>query len=183
MTAFSSIPVATTSVAYLALGSNQGRREQAVLRAVRAIAASGVGVVKALSSLYETEPVDMPHARARRFVNAVVAVETLLSPEELLQRVKGVEADMGRSGGHFEPREIDVDIIACGDWAVHTPDLTIPHPRYAERAFVLVPLRDVAPEFRCPRSGAAIDELVSGLARPGGVVRISSRGLVSPEAK
>lgn len=175
-----STSVATGSVAHLALGSNVGQREHAVLCSVRAIEASGAGRVKALSPLYETEPVDMPHAR--RFVNAVVEVETLLSPEDLLQRVKSVEGDMGRTGGHLEPREIDVDIIAYGVSTMNTADLTIPHARYAQRAFVLFPLKDVAPGFRCPRTGATIDELVSSLAGLGGVVQISNRGLVSPGA-
>lgn len=180
MSATQGTSVVTTTVAYLGLGSNMGRREAAVLAAVKALQVSGVGTVTALSPLYETDPVDMPHApHARRFINAVVELNTLLSPGDLLQRVKGVEGEMGRSGGHYEPREIDVDIIAYGDATAESTDLTLPHPRYTRRAFVLIPLRDIAPGFCCPRTGATIDRMVTELAQDDGVVRISNRGVAT----
>jgi len=162
--------------AFIALGSNMGKREAAVLEAVRRLQSEGAGVVLRLSSLYETEPVDM--APTRRFINALVQVRPLLSPEDLLIRLKTIEKRMGRAGGHNAPRTIDLDLVACGDAVVDTPDLTLPHPRYHGRAFVLLPLREVAPEFRCPRTGTSIHRLVESLGPIRGVARVSGRGLI-----
>ena len=93
--------------AYIAIGANLGRREHSVLAAARAVAETGAAEVCAISSLYETEAVGMREARP--FVNAVMEVRALLSPSDLLIRLKTIENDLGRRGGHNRPREIDLD--------------------------------------------------------------------------
>lgn len=162
--------------AYLSLGANLGRRERTVLRAIRRLHAPDIGQVCAISSLYETEPVGVDGQPP--FINAVTEVMTLLSPGDLLQRVKELERRLGRRGGHFAPREIDIDIVSFGAHVLESQQLSLPHPRYQQRAFVLVPLREVAPGFVCPRTGRPVDELIAGLADAQGIHRVSGRAAV-----
>jgi 2-amino-4-hydroxy-6-hydroxymethyldihydropteridine diphosphokinase len=168
--------VAPEKTAYLALGSNVGSREQTVLGAVRRLAASGIRP-HALSSLYESEPAE--GVGGGRFINAVVEVRSLLCPEDLLNRLKSIEKSLGRTGGHNLPREIDIDIISVGDLILETETLTVPHPRFGDRAFVLLPLKEIAPAFVCPRTGRSIDRLIGTLADKQTVVRASGRCVVS----
>lgn len=161
---------------YLALGSNLGARERAVLEAVHRIASAGIAVT-ACSSLYESDPAE--GAGGGPFVNAVAEVRALLCPGDLLNRLKSIEKSMGRTGGHNRPREIDIDILCLGDALIDTRELTVPHRRLAARAFVLVPLREVAPGFRCPRTGRTVDELVESLGGGAGVTRISGRRVIA----
>lgn len=158
---------------FLGLGSNVGPRERNILGAVGRIEAAGGGEVKRLSSLYETEPVGCGPMRA--FVNAVVEVASAVPPEELLMRMQALETELGRRGGHNEPRTIDIDIITAGTNMMRTGALTLPHPRYAVRRFVIVPLGEIAPDFHCPATGRSIDELLRSATAEGGVERISSR--------
>ncbi|UCG52441.1 MAG: 2-amino-4-hydroxy-6-hydroxymethyldihydropteridine diphosphokinase [Candidatus Latescibacterota bacterium] len=159
--------------AYLSLGSNLGERESAVLGVARTLETSGIGRCVRLSSLYETDPVGCPAMDV--FINAVVEFESLLCPVDLLKRLKAMEKRMGRRGGRNEPRELDIDILTMGKTLVDTEDLVVPHPRYRERAFVLIPLRELAPRFRCPATGLGIDELIDALPERHGVVRVSGR--------
>jgi len=158
--------------AYLAIGSNVGRREVAVLSVLRRLEGADIGHGFRMSSLYETEPIGV--APMRPFVNAVLEVQSLLCPGDLLKRVQELERAMGRSGGHNEPREIDIDIVAVGDERMRTPELTVPHPRYSERAFVLAPLLELNPDFRCPATGRAGSDLLRHLDSQR-VSRISTR--------
>lgn len=141
---------------YLGLGSNLGNREHNLLAAVTYLAKE-MRVMR-ISSPYDTAPVgykDQP-----RFLNAVVEVETMLEPEELLKKVKQIETDMGRIESFTDgPRLIDIDILLYSDVIMQTKDLTIPHPRYAQRAFVLAPLAELAPDMTCPLSGSRIKEM------------------------
>jgi 2-amino-4-hydroxy-6-hydroxymethyldihydropteridine diphosphokinase len=163
---------------FLGLGSNVGARERNILRAVDRLEAAGGGVVRRVSSLYETEPVGC--GPMRPFINAVVEVTGGVGPEELLSRLQKLERELGRSGGHNEPREIDIDIIAMGTMVVQTDALTVPHPRFAERRFVIVPLAEIAPDFVCPASGRPVGRLLDGLVGDGaGVQRISSRKAIA----
>ena len=159
--------------AYVALGSNLARREHAILRAARRVQESGAGRVRRLSSLYESAAVGM--GEAPPFLNAVLELVPLLTPADLLQRLKAVELELGRTGGHNQSREIDLDLIAFAGHVVETDFLTLPHPRYAERPFVVVPLAEIAPGFRDPKSGRTIAEIAAGLADLGSVRRISGR--------
>ncbi len=162
--------------AYVALGSNVGDRETMVLRAARALEREGVAQLLALSSLYETEPIACEPMDD--FVNMVVQVRPLLWPEDLLKRIQVLEKQLGRCGGHNEPRTVDVDIVAMGNRVLDTPHLRIPHPRYATRAFVLVPLQEIAPGFTCPVTGRAVSEMIGALPERQRVTRISGRSVV-----
>ncbi len=163
--------------AYVALGANLGRREESILRAVRLMQARGAGRVTAVSGLYESDPEGIPGAP--RFINAVVEVAPLLEPADLLQRLKSIEVCMGRAGGHGESREIDLDLVSFAGEVLETPDLVLPHPRFHGRAFVLVPLRELAPDFRCPGTGRSIDELVDALPAGVSVVRVGGWSTVT----
>ena len=163
-------------LAYVALGANLGRREQTILCALRCFEARGVGSVVRASSLYESAAVGMGEAPA--FVNAVAEVVPLLRPRDLLERLKAIEAELGRSSGHNQSREIDLDLVAYADEVADTDELRLPHPRYHQRAFVLVPLAEIAPNFRDPRTRRPVAELVAQCdART--VRRVSSRAWIA----
>jgi 2-amino-4-hydroxy-6-hydroxymethyldihydropteridine diphosphokinase len=134
--------------AYFGLGSNLGERAVHLQFAVDGLAAQ-VGRVVALSPIYETEPVGGPPQPD--FLNAVVAIETALPGRELLRVAKELEAAAGREppepGKRWGPRPLDIDILMIGDERIDEPDLVVPHPRIHQRAFVLAPLADVAPEL------------------------------------
>ena len=164
------------TIAYVGLGSNLGQREALVLRAARELEARRAARVRRLSSLYLSDPVDI--ADARRFVNAVAEVETLLPPVDLLERLKAIEAVMGRTSGHRQSREIDLDLVSYGRELVTSERLVVPHPRFHLRAFVLIPLREIAPGFTCPRTERTVDQLLAALPGDGGVERISGRDFV-----
>ena len=112
------------------------------------------------------------------FINAVVEFEPLLCPVDLLKRLKLLEKRMGRTGGRDEPRELDLDIVACGTSIIRGETLTLPHPRYRDRAFVLIPLREISSSFVCPETGRSIDDLVSSLGERQYVCKVSSRKTV-----
>lgn len=129
---------------------------------------SRCGQIEQLSSLYETDPVG--YADQPRFLNAVCRLATSLSPEDLLSAVKDIEAGMGREPGFPNaPRPIDIDILFYGDWIMNLPHLVIPHPRLEERAFVLVPLAEIAPGLVHPVSGRTVKEMVDSLESRAGV--------------
>ena len=134
--------------AYLGLGSNLGDRAAHLQFALEGLA-ERAGRVVAISPVYETEPVGGPPQP--EYLNAVVAVETALSPRELLRVAKELEAVAGREppepGKRWGPRPLDIDVLMVGDERVDEPDLVVPHPRIHQRAFVLAPLADVAPEM------------------------------------
>ena len=132
--------------AYLALGSNLGDRARHLQTAVDSLAVVAKVAVVAASSVYETDPVGGPDQG--RFLNAVVAIDTELTPQELLTVAQGLEHDAARVRvEHWGPRTLDVDVLLVGDLVVAEPDLVVPHPRMGERGFVLAPLHDVAPDL------------------------------------
>ena len=144
--------------AYLGFGSNLGDREKRILSAMELLdRAEGVSVVSR-SSLYETDPVgetDQPP-----FLNAAAGVETELSPRELLKLIREIEETIGRTPTYrWGPREIDIDILFYDDCIIEEEGLTIPHPRMHERAFVLVPLLEIAPDAVHPVLGKRINEI------------------------
>ena len=144
-----------------------------MLAAVRAVASGGAARLRALSSLYESEADGI--AGAPRFINAVAEVEALLPAVDLLERLKAIEADMGRTGGHQQSREIDLDLISCGTQTGVDGPLILPHPRFHQRAYVLIPLQEIAPGFVCPRTGTPVAELVSRLDARARLARVSGR--------
>lgn len=128
--------------AFLGLGSNLGDR-WANLRA----AVAGLPDVIAVSGVYETDPVGGPPGQDP-YLNAVVELDTELSPRQLLELAWRLEDESGRvRGERWGPRPLDVDVLMVGDLVVDEPELTVPHPRLRERSFVLVPLADVAPDL------------------------------------
>jgi 2-amino-4-hydroxy-6-hydroxymethyldihydropteridine diphosphokinase len=134
--------------AYFGLGSNLGDRAAHLQFGLDGLAARA-GRVVAISPVYETQPVGGPPQPD--FLNAVVAIETSLSPRDLLGVAKTLEAEAGREGPDPErrwgPRPLDIDVLMVGDERVDEPDLVVPHPRIHQRTFVLAPLADVAPEL------------------------------------
>jgi 2-amino-4-hydroxy-6-hydroxymethyldihydropteridine diphosphokinase len=132
--------------AYLSLGSNLGDRAGHLQTAVDALAAAPGVTVVAVSNVYETDPVGGPEQG--RYLNAVVAIDTALTPHELLALAQGIEADAHRvRAERWGPRTLDVDVLLVGDAVVSEPDLIVPHSRMWERGFVLAPLHDVAPDL------------------------------------
>ncbi len=133
---------------HLGLGSNVGDRRRNLQAAVDALPRHGVRVL-ASSSVYETEPVGGPPQPD--FLNAVVVLETALPARDLLRLAKSLEEAAGReppeAGNRWGPRPLDIDILMVGDERITEPDLVVPHPRIHQRAFVLAPLADVAPEL------------------------------------
>ena len=145
--------------AYVGLGANVGNRRENLDRAVELLAAEPGVRVPAVSSVRETDPVDYEYQP--RFLNAACAVETELGPRELLERLLAIERALGRerSGPRFGPRTIDLDLLLYGNETLDEPGLTVPHPRLAERLFVLEPLYELAPDLVLP-DGRAIRDLV-----------------------
>jgi 2-amino-4-hydroxy-6-hydroxymethyldihydropteridine diphosphokinase len=153
--------------AYLGLGSNLGNREQHIGTALAKLAAPDLRVAR-VSSLYETEPVGF--TAQRWFLNLVAEIETELFPMQLLSRIANVEQALGRvrtvKNG---PRTLDIDILLYGRAVVRTAKLEIPHPRMAERRFVLAPLAELAPDLRHPVTHQSIRAMLD--AAPAVAVR------------
>jgi len=138
--------VTRTRRCYLGLGSNLGDRAEFLQVAVDGLVGDPTVEVVGLSPVYETEPVGGPSQG--EYLNAVVAVDTKLSPLGLLALAQRLERRAGRvRSERWGPRTLDVDVLLVGEEEVETPELVVPHPRMTERAFVLAPLGDLAPEL------------------------------------
>ena len=145
---------------YLSLGSNLGDRKSHLDRALERLRQAGVEVKRA-SSIYETEPVGL---RAQPwFLNLVVEGETELFPLQLLRRLQSIEIAMGRrrSAARGGPRTIDIDILFYGNFVIESEALIVPHPRLAERRFVLEPLMEIAPDLRHPVRHLTVKQLLA----------------------
>jgi 2-amino-4-hydroxy-6-hydroxymethyldihydropteridine diphosphokinase len=152
--------------AYIGLGSNLGNRMATLRTAVQRIRT--LGRVSGVSRLYETEPVG--YLEQPRFLNAVLALETVLTPANLLHALLEIEHDLGRTRSFPNaPRTLDLDLLLVDDVMLDTPELTLPHPRLHERAFVLVPLAEIAPEIVHPGFGQTARELLQALPDQEGV--------------
>ena len=161
------------TIAYIGLGSNLGDKKANCRRAV-ALLAKDSRVVRA-SALYCTEP--MGYAEQDDFINAVVEIETGLSPEALLQQCRSIEEELGRVRTvHWGPRTIDVDILLYGAVVIETSELIIPHPLLHTRRFVLVPLCEIAPQAVHPRLQKTAADLLLALHDLQRVLRCDENG-------
>jgi len=139
--------MSNVNLVYLSTGTNLGNREQNLNNALAAV--SDFFSVSAVSSIYETEP--WGYSDQPTFLNQVIEGTTLLSPIDLFYLIKKIETGLGRAPTfRYGPRLIDIDILAFGDLVLESPELVIPHPRLQERAFVLVPLAEIAPGWVHP---------------------------------
>lgn len=153
-------------VAFIAIGSNLGDREANVRKAAALVADGVKATLLSMSSLYETEPWGIKEQPA--FVNAVMMIETGLTPLELLSHTRAIEAGMGRQRERqWGPRTIDLDIIFHDGLVMDEGGLTIPHPRAHERAFVMVPIAEIAPRFVHPSIGKTAAEIADALDKTG----------------
>lgn len=145
----------------MSLGSNTGNRLIILTKALSELERSGFCIIEK-SKIWETSPwgvTDQP-----RFLNMCVCAGTELTPEEMIKTIKNIEIKLGRRKSiKWGPREIDIDIIAIGEMVIETPGLSVPHPRMHERTFVLIPLKEIAPQFRHPITGKTLDEMIREL--------------------
>jgi 2-amino-4-hydroxy-6-hydroxymethyldihydropteridine diphosphokinase len=152
---------------YLSLGSNVGDRAANLRTAINRV--SSLGDVMAVSSFYETEPVEF--AAQPWFLNCAVELDTEKMPKQLLAGILDIEREMGRRRVQKKgPRTLDIDILLFGNSIIQTKGLTIPHPAMHERRFVLEPLAEIAPEARHPVIKRTVRELRDALP-PGQAVR------------
>ena len=155
------------AIVYLSLGSNKGDRIGYVQQATRLLGAcENVSIIRT-SAFYETEPWNM--SSDTWFVNAVVEIKTKLSPKELLAECKRIEAQLGRTpakSGNYGDRTIDIDILFYGNEIIQDEEITIPHKYVHLRAFTLVPLLELIPDFIHPVLHKSITDLHSDLENP-----------------
>ncbi len=164
--------------AYIALGSNLGDRELNLLRAVAEVGRLPDCRVTALSSFYETSPVGM--VKQDTFYNAVLRISTTLDAHSLLTHLLRIEdAIFKRVRTVYQgPRRMDLDLLLYGDRIINEENLIVPHPRLAERRFVLQPLCEIAPDLLHPPTGKTVRELLASLASDETVVKLVPEGRV-----
>ena len=162
-----------TEPVFVGLGSNMADPAKQVKTALERLDAKSEIELQNYSSLYRSPPWGDPDQAD--FVNAVAQISTLLAPVELLDVITHIERDMGRkrNGHRWGPRIMDLDLLAFGGRIINTDRLTVPHPRIAERAFVLVPFAEIAPQFSLPGLGP-IDQLLTLRDDAGTIRRLKS---------
>jgi 2-amino-4-hydroxy-6-hydroxymethyldihydropteridine diphosphokinase len=148
------------TIAYVGLGANLGDPRRQLQTALQELEALPATRVTAVSSLYRTDPIGNPDQP--EFFNQVVAMDTGLAAEQLLENLQEIEQKHSRERPFPNaPRTLDLDLLLYGEKVVATPRLTLPHPRMHERAFVLMPLAEIAPQLALPGRGK-VDELLAG---------------------
>ena len=167
------------TLALVAIGANLGDRLATMRAAVELVGATEGVRVLARSSVYDTPPVGPPDQP--RYLNAAIAVGTTLAPRALLRALLGVEAALGRERGstRWTARTIDLDLVIYGECVVDERDLHLPHPRFRERAFVLVPLAEIAGGTRDPVTGERLESLLRACPGRSDAVRV---GPLDPRA-
>ncbi|MBC8167733.1 MAG: 2-amino-4-hydroxy-6-hydroxymethyldihydropteridine diphosphokinase [Bryobacteraceae bacterium] len=163
-------------IVYLSLGSNLGNREEMLRTAIEALHSEDCRIER-VSPVYETEPMYL--TAQGEFLNLVVEAHSTLFPVRLLTRIARIERETGRRRSvRNGPRLIDIDIVLFGKFVVNTKDLQIPHPRMAERRFVLEPLVELAPELRHPVTGKTMRQLLADL--PPALIRRTAIDISAP---
>lgn len=155
------------AIVYLSLGSNIGDRVGFIQQACSLLSANENINIVSTSSFYESEPWQMNSDNW--FVNAVIQISTTLSPELLLAECQRIETFLGRKRANkpgYTDRKIDIDIISYDDKVINTPNLTIPHKLFHKRAFVLVPMLEIAEDFIHPVFGKTVEELFEEIEEP-----------------
>ncbi|HPU00728.1 MAG: 2-amino-4-hydroxy-6-hydroxymethyldihydropteridine diphosphokinase [Firmicutes bacterium] len=154
--------------AYIGLGSNQGHRLRYLQEALARLEQEPVRLEK-VSPVYETKPLGGPPQGL--YLNACAALQTALPPVVLLRRMQQIELALGRvRRERWGPRTIDLDLLVYGEVIMRTPSLELPHPRLAERDFVLRPMHDIAPELLIPGTGMTVRQLAARRPSTDGVV-------------
>lgn len=158
-------------VVFVAVGANLGDRESTLAAVIRALEVEPDVLLLAASTVYETDPIGPGEQAA--YLNAVIGLRTWLSPIELLHRLQDIERMLGRDRSaaavRWGPRTIDLDLLFYGDRVIEMPELIVPHPRAHERAFVLMPLVELAPDYVHPRLGATIEAIAATLLGAAGL--------------
>lgn len=158
--------------AFVGIGSNLGEREALVRQALDEIAKLPDTTLVRASSLYDTEPVG--EIEQPRFLNAAVMLDTELTARQLLWNLQRIEALLGRvRTQRWGPRTMDLDLLLYGDLVIDEPELHLPHPELARRAFVLVPLVELDPSLRHPVSGLTVVQMLARLEHKSPVKRVS----------
>jgi len=160
--------VTEAATVYLGLGSNLGDRQANLDRALEFLS-QRLRMGK-ISPIYDTEP--LGESNQPRFLNLVCQAFTRLQPDGLLALAKGIERKLGRVSKSGKPRTIDIDILLYGDQVIETPELVIPHPKMTERAFVLIPLDEIAPDVIHPVAGKTVKELLQNVTEKQGVLKL-----------
>jgi len=158
---------------FIGLGSNIGNRRKNIESALDLLQKSGV-ILEKKSSFYETSAVGPPQ---RDYLNSAAQCQTDLSPQELIRLLQAIERKLGRvKTKKWGPRTIDLDIIFFGNRHRKSRNLTLPHPRFAERKFVLWPLKEIAPRFTPPGYGLTLRSLANNLTDPSQKVKVYPHG-------
>lgn len=154
----------TASQVFVGLGANLGDAAATLEAVIRELSRLPATTLVARSSLYKSEPLDAP---GPPYLNAVVQLASTLAPEQLLERLLAIEVAHGRERPFRNaPRTLDLDLLLVGDLVLNTPSLVLPHPRLQHRAFVLLPLLEIAPALHAPGLGALHDALPAVANQP-----------------
>lgn len=166
------------STVYLGIGSNLGHRQEYCSAALNALRENPAVILRRVSSLYETEPLEF--RSQGNFLNAVTEMDTSLTANAFFAFSQQVEQGLGKKVEIRKgPRTIDLDLLFYGNQIVHTPELTIPHPMIPLRAFVLVPLSEIAPQLVHPSLGKNVLELLSGMKENQEIKKVAEEGWFS----
>ena len=171
-----------SKTAYLSLGSNLGERKENIKKSLKILSQKPGITLDKYSSIYQTEPVGV--SNQADFYNCVARIKTSLSPKSLLREVKSIELSLGRKPDtHLQPRPIDIDILLYGGLEISSRELTIPHPRFTDRVFTLIPLLEIDPDRVHPISFKPLKKYLDEISPPQKVERLIDAGKIYEPAK